>query len=31
VYRNTYEELDQLIGEVAGRMEQEARDADQRP
>ena len=31
VYRGTYEELDELIREAADRIEQEPRDADQRP
>ena len=31
VYRDTQEELDELIREAADRIEQEARDADQRP
>ncbi len=31
VYRDTYVELEQLIDEAADRIEQEARDADQRP
>ena len=31
VYRDTYEELDELIQQAADRIEQEAHDADQRP